>query len=117
MPVSIILLYIYSIISNNYTDIHSSCVIIINSSIGYNLSVVVDSCNTIKALIDCECYIILFVCYKGVTKSFSSRYSRYINSGCKYEDIIGSGEQHRMEHLIHNGSTPIYNMAMVSEPE
>ena len=45
----------------------------INSSIGYNLSVVVDSCNT-KALVDCECYIILFVCYKGVTKSFSSRY-------------------------------------------
>ena len=32
----------------------------INSSIGYNLSVVVDSCIT-KALVDCECYIILFV--------------------------------------------------------
>ena len=43
----------------------------INSSIGYNLSVVVDSCIT-KALVDCECYIILFVCYKEVTKSFSS---------------------------------------------
>ena len=42
----------------------------INSSIGYNLSVVVDSCNT-KALIDCECYVF---CYKGVTKSFSLRY-------------------------------------------
>ena len=44
----------------------------INSSIGYK-SVVVDSCNT-KALIDCECYNILFVCYKGVTERFSSRY-------------------------------------------
>ena len=42
----------------------------INSSIGYNLSVVVNSCNT-KALIDCECYVF---CYKGVTKSFSLRY-------------------------------------------
>ena len=42
----------------------------INSSIGYNLSVVVDSCNT-KALVDCECYVF---CYKGVTKSFSLRY-------------------------------------------
>ena len=30
----------------------------------------------------------------------------YINAGCKHEDIIGSGEQHRMGHPI-NGSTPI----------
>ena len=51
----------------------------INSSIGYNLSVVVDSC-IIKALVDCECYNILFVCYKGVTKSFSSRYCTSIQA-------------------------------------
>ena len=81
----------------------------INSSIGYNLSVVVDSCNT-KALIDCECYVF---CYKGVTKSFSLRYCTDINPCCKYEDIIGSGEQHRTEHPIHNDSTPYMETQLI----
>ena len=56
---------------NKHNVMTSFGIRLINSSIGYNLSVVVDSCIT-KALVDCECYVILFVCYKGVTKSFSS---------------------------------------------
>ena len=75
----------------------------INGSIGYNLSVVVDSCIT-KALVDYECYIILFVCYKGVTKSFSSRYCTSTQAASMR---ILLAVVNNIEHLINNGSTPI----------
>ena len=80
----------------------------INSSIGYNLSVVVDSCNT-KALIDSEYYNILFVCYKGVTKRFSSRYctSTQAVSMRILSAVVNNNVNIEWKHPIHNGSTPI----------
>ena len=61
----------------------------INSSIGYNLSVPFSGSG--------ELFITIL----------------YINPCCKYEDIIGSGEQHRTEHPIHNDSTPYMETQLI----